>query len=384
VTFSLAIVGEAPGKEEVFSGLPFVGPAGQELARMAQIAGLPTRIRTVNQKYEVLDLDRDQLFITNVFSTRPPDNDLKHYSVTLAEARELYPHWRAVLSERFPDFPFPGNYAFPPIAPSRYIHPERLHVLPRLRDELSRAAPNLVVALGNTACWAVLRSVGVGQLRGVVRLGEAGVWPGKVLPTYHPSAILRQWSLRSITIADLGKAYREGETGDLAPEVYSLVVEPTWEELVECAETLGGVGGNGGVLPPISVDIETRRGQITHIGFGWKQDLYSAICIPLLRLDGTLYWGDRTREVLEIIYWILQLPNPKVFQNGLYDLQYIWRTWGMTVKNVEDDTLLMHHTLQPEMPKSLKFLASVYTRASDWKGLNKLAKFKNSEEKRDA
>jgi hypothetical protein len=65
-------------------------------------------------------------------------------------------------------------------------------------------------------------------------------------------------------------------------------------------------------------------------------------------------------------------PIPKTFQNGLYDLQYIWSCWKCPTKNFEHDTMLLHHSLQPELPKSLGFMGSVYTDEISWKLLRAL------------
>ena len=37
------------------------------------------------------------------------------------------------------------------------------------------------------------------------------------------------------------------------------------------------------------------------------------------------------------------------------------------MRNYADDTMLMHHALQPESNKGLGFLGSVYTNHSSWK-----------------
>jgi len=52
------IIGEAPGRQEDESGLPFVGMAGKYLDKLLAIAGLT----------------RADVFITNVVKCRPPDN----------------------------------------------------------------------------------------------------------------------------------------------------------------------------------------------------------------------------------------------------------------------------------------------------------------------
>ena len=54
----LVIIGEAPGADEDQAGLPFVGRAGQLLTR---ILGS-------------VDITRDEVYITNILKTRPPEN----------------------------------------------------------------------------------------------------------------------------------------------------------------------------------------------------------------------------------------------------------------------------------------------------------------------
>jgi hypothetical protein len=72
-------------------------------------------------------------------------------------------------------------------------------------------------------------------------------------------------------------------------------------------------------------------------------------------------------QVLQLVATILRSPAPKVFQNGLYDLHYIWRTWRIAPRNCLHDTMLRHHAEYPELPKSLGFMGSVYTDELSWK-----------------
>jgi len=59
----IAIVGEAPGKEEDRSGRPFVGGAGRILNVMLSEAGI----------------DRRDCYITNVMDIRPVNNDFGEF-----------------------------------------------------------------------------------------------------------------------------------------------------------------------------------------------------------------------------------------------------------------------------------------------------------------
>ena len=131
-------VGEQPGDREDRAGRPFVGPAGQELDRGLEAAGIP----------------RDEAYVTNV---------VKHFK----------------FEER-------GN---------RRIHqtPKRFEIeacKPWLDEELRTVKPEALVFLGATAAKALLgSSFRVTQHRGELLDFELAPI---VAATIHPSAILRQ------------------------------------------------------------------------------------------------------------------------------------------------------------------------------------------------
>jgi hypothetical protein len=65
---------------------------------------------------------------------------------------------------------------------------------------------------------------------------------------------------------------------------------------------------------------------------------------------------------------VLESPTPrKLFQNGLYDIAFLWRAYGIKVMGAEHDTMLLHHALQPESLKGLGFLGSIYSDEGAWK-----------------
>mgnify|MGYP003693843559 CR=1 FL=1 len=97
----------------------------------------------------------------------------------------------------------------------------------------------------------------------------------------------------------------------------------------------------------LAVDIETSGRAITCIGFAPRRDI--AIVIPgiVVRRSGKAYWPsvDVERKVYKIVKDILTRPIPKVFQNGLYDIAFIYRAWRIGVRSAEDDTMLLHHSI---------------------------------------
>ena len=321
-TARIVLVGEAWGEQEELVGLPFIGASGQELTRMLRDAGL----------------DRSACFITNTLNLRPPGNNL---DLLCCSKKEL-----------------PADYKLANLKQGKYLRPEFVPELARLKAEIEAVKPNLVVAFGNTACWALLGSAAIGNLRGAV--SESTLCPGvKVLPTYHPVAVLRNWTYRVIVIADLMKAKREAEFPQIVRPECFITISPTLEEINDWVKR---------PFEALAVDIETTHGQISCIGFARSKS--EALVIPFIDWEkpDRSYWPTVDSEITAWCYVreLLRSPAPKIFQNGLYDLQYIWRA-GIAPVNVIADTMLLHHSLYPELQKGLGFLGSIYTNHSKWK-----------------
>lgn len=328
----IALVGEAPGQSEELTGRPFVGSAGQELTRMLGDAGIV----------------RSQCFLTNVFTKRPQDNKIENFCCSKLEIKaivgpELYKH-----------------YKYPGLLANNYVRPEHLCELVRLKEELELVKPNLVVALGNTALWALCGVTGITKVRGT--LVESSLVPGlKVLPTFHPANILREWSNRIVAVADLIKAKSEMEYAEIRRPRRTVHIAETLEDVHEIYKRLMQA-------ERFAVDIETALPQITCIGFAPNKHV--AYVIPLVDKRKPLYhaWQDPQEEiwVWNMIRNLLWSQIPKVFQNGMYDMQCLLSV-GIAVNNPADDTMLLHHAMYPEMQKDLGFLGSVYTEEQSWK-----------------
>lgn len=140
------IIGEAPGRDEDLQGKPFVGRAGQLLDLMFSHIGL-SRERPDRQT---------ALYITNVLPWRPPQN------------RDPKPEEMAMM-------------------------------LPFLRRHVELVDPDILVAMGNHACQALLGKRGITRLRG--NWSEALAKP--VLPMFHPAYLLRTSEAKREAWADL-------------------------------------------------------------------------------------------------------------------------------------------------------------------------------------
>ena len=128
----LMLIGEGPGQTEDEQGLAFVGAAGQLLTRMLAAIGLP----------------REKVYICNVVKCRPPGN--------------------------------------------RAPTPEEMEAcMLHLRMQTYLVRPKVILLLGATAARATLGpDVRITRIRGQW-FERKGVW---MLPTYHPSALLRDES----------------------------------------------------------------------------------------------------------------------------------------------------------------------------------------------
>jgi hypothetical protein len=58
-----------------------------------------------------------------------------------------------------------------------------------------------------------------------------------------------------------------------------------------------------------------------------------------------------------------------IFQNGSYDVQWIWEKWRIKVRGYAHDTRLLHHAVWPELPKDLATMAALHTDMPQWKPL---------------
>ena len=150
-------VGEGPGFQEDHDGEPFVGKAGKLLDAILASIGLSRR----------------SVYIANVVKCHPMINPAD------PEAR--------------------GN--------DRPPAPEEIAAcIPYLHEQIRLIAPRFVVTLGAVATRALLREdVGIARARGAWReLAVEGLErPVRLLPTYHPAALLRDPALKRDVWTDM-------------------------------------------------------------------------------------------------------------------------------------------------------------------------------------
>ena len=362
----LFLIGEAFGSNEAKLGYGFVGAGGVELLRMLNDAG-------------VIELSsEDSSFISKFWNTGDPaciDAVWRlHPELYRTNVFNFHPYANDITSLCGPKTTAVRDY--PALAKSKFLRREFIPHLEALADEIARVDPNLIVTLGNTPLWALAGRTGISKLRGTTMLSSHTISGYKLLPTYHPAAVLRQWELRPTTVIDLMKAGREQGFAEIRRPKREIWIEPTLEDLDEFERRYISS------CQILSVDIETSGNQVTCIGF--SPSPWSAIVIPFFdgRKKIRSYWKTERDEVHAWRFISRLLQDKllrKVFQNGLYDIAFLWRSVGIPVFGASEDTMLLHHALQPESLKGLGFLGSIYSDEGAWKQERKVTTIKRDE-----
>lgn len=318
----IMLVGEAPGQQEERQGVPFVGASGQELDRMLHEAGIL----------------RSECFVTNVCRFRPPDNKIEAWIPK--RKKDILPGFQPCLG--------------------KIVHPHVVSGVQLLLKEIELVKPEVVIALGATPLWALTQKEGITSWRGTPITIQVADRPVTVLPTLHPSYILRQWSMRAWAVLDLKKAKAISTGAGPKTVERTFTIRPSFKEATDYLEALLHSLNQDRVFP-ISCDIETRaRKHIACVGLA--TDTRSAFCIPFMcveRPEG--YWSlEEELTIIKLLRAILCHPNARVGgQNFAYDAQYFAKEFGF-VPHLNWDTLTAQHVLYPGTPKDLGTLSSMY------------------------
>jgi len=137
-------VGESPGAMEDASGKPFVGRSGELLTKMIE---------------NVLLISRNDVYITNIVKCRPSNNDIP----TPSQAHTCQPY---------------------------------------LMKQIELIRPKLIVTLGATAYhYLTGDDTDISKIRGTIHKQNGYI----IIPTYHPSYLLRNPSAKKDVFDDLLK-----------------------------------------------------------------------------------------------------------------------------------------------------------------------------------
>lgn len=340
----IAFVFDFPTNDEARLGKIMTGSAG----------------RMFNQLVEILDIGVENCLLTYAISTKPAQENPAHFFHNRADykAQCKTTDWRSKYS----------------VSGFGYLKEDKESDVERLANELNAAQPNIIIAMGSLALWALTGLDKVGTYRGTILNATTLSESIKVLPTYSPSAIVRNYDFRPIVLADIKKAILESESKEIKIIERELWIEPTIEDLQKFEDKFIQ-RGNSDV--PLSFDIETASGDITCIGFAPSDRV--ALVIPFRDERQKLrnYWTSYGDE-LKAWDWIKKILEDdkitKVAQNQTYDVSWLQYKKGIRVAGVVHDTMHAQHSLQPEQQKGLGYLGSIYTNEGAWKTMAKFSK----------
>lgn len=146
VDAEIVLIGEAPGKNEDETGIPFIGAAGKFLDEMLKAA----------------EIKRSDIYITNIVKYRPQNN------------RDPSPEEKAAF-------------------------------WPYLVRQLDVIRPKIVVTLGRHSMEYFLPNQKISQIHGQPKRISFGEYKIVVVPLYHPAAALYNGSMRVMLIEDFNK-----------------------------------------------------------------------------------------------------------------------------------------------------------------------------------
>ena len=285
----ILFVGEAPGAAEESERLPFVGESGKLLTSCLLRNGL----------------QRDEVKLANLSHYRPLNNKFEELLGT----------------------------------------DELKEGIAQLYSYILAVRPNVIVPLGNYPLKYLTGKIGISRYRGSI-LPFVGDQSIKVIPTYHPSYVLRDRSSYPIFDIDVRRAISDSKFPEFNIPIREYIIEPSGLELEEITQNLC-------LCEKISVDIETVKGS-THIlcvGFSPQPNL--GVCLTPQNAD------IQIRRILES-------HAKKIFHFGTFDILQLEAN-GYIVNNYWWDTLTAQHAMNPELPRGLDFLTSIYTRQPYYK-----------------
>lgn len=308
----LFMLGESPSFAEMEAGLPFVGPSGRELDKLCKESGI----------------NRNDCWISNVCK----------YFVPPAGDKEKIP--------------------FPIRAEKHGIDMEK--ELVDLRNEINQIQPNCILALGKTALWALTGKTKIKNYRGSILHGMGR----KLVATYHPAHLLHMeggefkgyWN-RKVMIFDFQRALEESKSAEYNIPRRILSVCKNSAQLHDFISRFHG-------YDKPSVDIEALNCIPTCIGFAFTPN--EGISVPLWNTHGISSIPDNDLVSCWILLADLLSNNEIIGQNFKYDQDKI-RRLGFQIKRLASDTMLKAFAINPELPKSLAFNTSIYTREPYYK-----------------
>jgi len=284
-------IGEAPGFHETVERKPFVGPAGQELNKALSAAGI----------------SRSDIYCTNTILCRPPENATPTVSMINCCKQ-------------------------------------------RLQTEIKNINPEVIVCLGSIASRAYLNVKTLDLARGRV----FSINGSKIISTFHPARILRQWELEPLLIRDLSNAKELLNGFKKERQRYAVI-----ENINQFRKLMSYLSK----AEVFSLDSETSSfdfltGKILCLQFSTKAG--EGFCVPLYGYKLREIWTKQEKqEIIASLRDLLGSNIPKVMANAKFDIKFLHRL-GINIGGIIWDTMLMHHLVDEDVPHSQEQISIQY------------------------
>lgn len=156
INSSILLIGEAPGSKEVELQKPFVGQAGKHF----------------DEFLEILEIDREKVYITNTVKYRPTKKSKRTEGVVNR----------------------------PPT--KKEIEAFKVYLF----EEIDIISPKIIVPLGNTPLKALFKDQQkIGEAHGTLFSISINETYYNVYPLYHPAAVIYRRELKQVYVEDLKK-----------------------------------------------------------------------------------------------------------------------------------------------------------------------------------
>lgn len=228
--------------------------------------------------------------------------------------------------------------------------------LEELQNEINSIKPNLILALGKSALWALSGKYDIEHYRGSIMFGMGR----KFVPTYNPEHLSYQaqdvefmgyWN-RHIMAFDIRRALYQSQFPELKLPHRTLQVAKNSYELYEFLQRYKD-------YKRPAIDIEAR-GHCLPVCLGISFTPSHGMTVPLWNVDNISTIPDVDMVNMWSILAKFLAEAEVVGQNFNYDRDKI-RRLGFIIKRLTSDTMLKGFAINPELPKRLSFFQSIYT-----------------------
>ncbi len=246
--------------------------------------------------------------------------------------------------------------------PDRYLTPKEWRQAikacqPRLQAELTAVTEasqcRTLYLLGARALQTVCGKAKIFDWVGTPYLDPIKAFAGySVIATLHPAFVLRESAYRPVLAIHTLRAIQLAE-GSLKPWTWPATAIGSGPDVEAMLEDIAQRS------LPIGVDVETHgRDPLTapllNVGIA---DAHAMVSVD---------WTTASDRLKALAISILQSQQPKVYQNGQFDLISL-ATHGIIANNYAFDTLLAHYLAAPGVKHSLDFIACIEFSLLRWK-----------------